>query len=81
MVGFFRSGNLASRVFDRQFLSPRPGATVRFFLLPPASLTLRIGDRRSALATVGTRRAVECGCFPGVRAGRGWCRCGCRCYT
>ncbi|KAM3330425.1 hypothetical protein ACQJBY_026976 [Aegilops geniculata] len=28
MVGFFRSGNLASRVFDRQFLSPRPGATV-----------------------------------------------------
>ncbi|KAI4963291.1 hypothetical protein ZWY2020_015103 [Hordeum vulgare] len=24
MVGFFRSGNLASRVFDRQFLSPRP---------------------------------------------------------
>ncbi|KQK04393.1 light-mediated development protein DET1 isoform X5 [Brachypodium distachyon] len=28
MVGFFRSGNLATRVFDRQFLSPRPGATV-----------------------------------------------------
>ncbi|XP_037412928.1 light-mediated development protein DET1-like isoform X1 [Triticum dicoccoides] len=28
MVGFFRSGNLASRVFDRQFLSPRPSATV-----------------------------------------------------
>ncbi|KAL6884517.1 hypothetical protein ACP4OV_010453 [Aristida adscensionis] len=28
MVRFFRSGNLASRVFDRQLLSPRPGATV-----------------------------------------------------
>uniref|UniRef100_A0A0D9Y933 Light-mediated development protein DET1 n=1 Tax=Oryza glumipatula TaxID=40148 RepID=A0A0D9Y933_9ORYZ len=28
MATFFRSANLASRVFDRQFLSPRPGATV-----------------------------------------------------
>ncbi|RLN23917.1 hypothetical protein C2845_PM07G09840 [Panicum miliaceum] len=28
MVRFFRSGNLASRVFDRQLLSPRPGAAV-----------------------------------------------------
>ncbi|XP_006643642.1 light-mediated development protein DET1 [Oryza brachyantha] len=28
MAAFFRSSNLASRVFDRQFLSPRPGATV-----------------------------------------------------
>ncbi|CAL4976200.1 unnamed protein product [Urochloa decumbens] len=28
MVRFFRSGNLTSRVFDRQFLSPRPGAAV-----------------------------------------------------
>ena len=29
MVGLLRSGNLASRVFDRQCFSPRPGATVR----------------------------------------------------
>ncbi|RLM93223.1 light-mediated development protein DET1 isoform X1 [Panicum miliaceum] len=28
MVRFFRSGNVASRVFDRQLLSPRPGAAV-----------------------------------------------------
>ncbi|KAJ1257369.1 hypothetical protein BS78_K075800 [Paspalum vaginatum] len=28
MVRFFRSGNLASRVFDRELLSPRPGAAV-----------------------------------------------------
>ncbi|XP_066381010.1 light-mediated development protein DET1 [Miscanthus floridulus] len=28
MARFFRSGNLASRVFDRQLLSPRPGAAV-----------------------------------------------------
>ncbi|CAO2184515.1 unnamed protein product [Urochloa humidicola] len=28
MVRFFRNGNLTSRVFDRQFLSPRPGAAV-----------------------------------------------------
>jgi hypothetical protein len=29
MGGFFRTGNLASRLFDRQCFSPRPGATVR----------------------------------------------------
>ncbi|CAM0884972.1 unnamed protein product [Alopecurus aequalis] len=28
MVGYFRSGNLACRLFDRQCFSPRPGATV-----------------------------------------------------
>ena len=33
MARFFRSSNLASRVFDRQLLSPRPGAAVRFLLI------------------------------------------------
>nr|CAB3477230.1 unnamed protein product [Digitaria exilis] len=33
MVRFFRSCNLASRVFDRQVLSPRPGSAVSFVLL------------------------------------------------
>jgi hypothetical protein len=32
MARCFSSSNLASRVFDRQLISPRPGATVRFLL-------------------------------------------------